>query len=449
MDEHHLRRIRIRRGTNSQRKSVLLEEGEFVYANDIKRVYVGDEETFGGNKVSNKNNVIDTLSKINEFDVGDLIYNKSDKSTYIVDNKNNFKKIIYSSDSTYTTLKKIDEVRLLLSKLEKICCSTDLALVTDDNEIIIADYGDWIKIKDIDIDTIDFEDCKNPLISKKYLNLQSNKIYTLNIEDINSSPDIIFLNNEKDEDANTPKQSIKIVENSVNSSNNIQILEVTDNTIKFKTNEIGIGITSQLGTFIDYDIENECGSKQLEDPTVSGIVYNSLVNINTVNIDEYITHISDKVYTMYKLVENSTKQYPWNFGAWFVFYFDGLALSDNYYITEVDRLPKLINGNWNIGQRCFGPIGPINGSGIFVFWHPENYDLNIWNQGFGSNTWTCFPLFNTLKHFNDPEYYFKDENQMPTENQIKTCLNVKGITKYQDYTKVYTGTQIPPFLAII
>lgn len=92
MDEHHLRRIRIRRGTNSQRKQVLLEEGEFVYVNDIKRLYVGDNEKFGGYRVSNINHVINNAYIPKNSDIGDILYNKSDKSTYIIDKDGKLKK---------------------------------------------------------------------------------------------------------------------------------------------------------------------------------------------------------------------------------------------------------------------------------------------------------------------------------------------------------------------
>ena len=449
MDENHLRRIRIRRGTNSQRKQILLEEGEFVYVNDIKRLYVGDNEKFGGFRVSNINHVTNSANIPKNSDIGDILYNKSDKSTYIIDKDGKLKKIIYSTDSSYEDLNRLRELELLLLKLQKICCNTEFALITDDEEVMLVDYGDFIKVKDVDINSIEFFDCKHPIISKKYLNLKSNKTYTLNIKDKNSSSDIVFLNGDIDRDTNNPVKPIKIVQDSINSSNNIEILSVTDTTITFKTNVMKLGISIQLGSFIDYDLENECGTRQLEDPTISGIVYDSTIDINTVNINEYITHISNKKYTMYKLIDPVTKDYPWDIGSWFALYFNGLILSDNYYVTEVERAPRIINGNWVVDKRTFGPIGPINGEGVYIFWHPKNFDLNVWNKGFGSNRWNCFPLFNTFKHQNDPEYYFSNKNIKPTSEQIKACLIKNNINPVQDYTEVYKGTQIPDFISII
>jgi hypothetical protein len=46
-------KLKIRRGTNEQRQSVVLEQGELGYATDIKRVFVGDGITAGGIRVSN------------------------------------------------------------------------------------------------------------------------------------------------------------------------------------------------------------------------------------------------------------------------------------------------------------------------------------------------------------------------------------------------------------
>jgi hypothetical protein len=54
MHEKHLRKLKIRRGNDDQRKVTLFEEGELVFVKDTERVYVGDDTTLGGNKISNK-----------------------------------------------------------------------------------------------------------------------------------------------------------------------------------------------------------------------------------------------------------------------------------------------------------------------------------------------------------------------------------------------------------
>ena len=46
-------KLKIRRGSNAQRQSVILEQGELGYTTDTKRVFVGDGITTGGNVVGN------------------------------------------------------------------------------------------------------------------------------------------------------------------------------------------------------------------------------------------------------------------------------------------------------------------------------------------------------------------------------------------------------------
>jgi hypothetical protein len=446
MDEHHLRRIRIRRGTNSQRKEVLFEEGEFVYVNDIKRLYVGDRKTYGGVSVSNNNHVENSAIRPINSDVGDLLYNKTDKATYIVDKDGKLKKIIYSSDDVYKYKIQLDELELLLLKLEKLCCNTEFALDTDDGINILVDYGDWIKVKDYAAN-VDVVQCKPPVISEKYLDLKSDKTYILDIQNYKSSPDIIFINNTIDTDGNTPPQDIKIVEDSVNSSKDIKILEVTDTTIKFQAILPDPKKVISLGTFIDYSIQNSCSARQKENSSITGIVYNTNIQVSTVEIGVYEEHTSAKSYTMYKVIDPISKDYPWDKNCWFIFYFNSRGFADSYYITEISKKPKLINGNWILDKKSYGEIGPVSYKGMFIFWHPKDFDLNIWNQGKGSNDWSCFPLFDPSKHVNDSNHFFTEESVKPTLTQIEECLKSKSLTVQKNYTDVYTGTAIPSFIS--
>ena len=43
--------IKIRRGTNADRLTVLLEQGEVAYTTDTKKFYIGDGTTLGGNEI--------------------------------------------------------------------------------------------------------------------------------------------------------------------------------------------------------------------------------------------------------------------------------------------------------------------------------------------------------------------------------------------------------------
>jgi len=47
-------KIKIRRGTDQERKRVILDEGELGYTIDTKRVFAGDGTSTGGNIVGNK-----------------------------------------------------------------------------------------------------------------------------------------------------------------------------------------------------------------------------------------------------------------------------------------------------------------------------------------------------------------------------------------------------------
>lgn len=49
MSDIKISKVKLRRGTNSQRKQVLLDQGELVYTTDTKRLYVGNGILSGGN----------------------------------------------------------------------------------------------------------------------------------------------------------------------------------------------------------------------------------------------------------------------------------------------------------------------------------------------------------------------------------------------------------------
>lgn len=54
--------LKLRRGPNADRLSIVFEEGELVYVTDTKQLYMGDGTTVGGNVVSGINSVLDDLS---------------------------------------------------------------------------------------------------------------------------------------------------------------------------------------------------------------------------------------------------------------------------------------------------------------------------------------------------------------------------------------------------
>ena len=79
----------IRKGKNTQRKKVVFEEGEPVYITDKDRLYVGDNQTYGGIDAVSKNHIVEE-NTIPEYGVKfDLLYNKNTKCISLI-NKNEF-----------------------------------------------------------------------------------------------------------------------------------------------------------------------------------------------------------------------------------------------------------------------------------------------------------------------------------------------------------------------
>lgn len=67
-------KLKIRRGTNAQRQSVILEQGELGYTTDYKRVFIGDGVSSGGNIVGNINWVGQPRGLISYPVIGDTVY---------------------------------------------------------------------------------------------------------------------------------------------------------------------------------------------------------------------------------------------------------------------------------------------------------------------------------------------------------------------------------------
>jgi hypothetical protein len=87
MIDRRIGKIKVRRGTDSQRKLVSFEEGELVYSIDTQRLYIGNGNTKGGILVSNRNYVKNSLGEPpiapTEAIHGDIIHDKSNSKTYI------------------------------------------------------------------------------------------------------------------------------------------------------------------------------------------------------------------------------------------------------------------------------------------------------------------------------------------------------------------------------
>jgi len=78
----------VRRGTDTERKLFVIEEGEFIHVTDRKRLFIGDGTTEGGILVANKNWISGSLDTttipLYEAMHGDLIFNSLVNKTYII-----------------------------------------------------------------------------------------------------------------------------------------------------------------------------------------------------------------------------------------------------------------------------------------------------------------------------------------------------------------------------
>jgi hypothetical protein len=74
-------KFKLRRGTDSQRKSVTFRSGELVYTYDIKRCFIGDGVTLGGLPISNINTISTTFPSFTAL--GDYTFRSDLLRTYI------------------------------------------------------------------------------------------------------------------------------------------------------------------------------------------------------------------------------------------------------------------------------------------------------------------------------------------------------------------------------
>jgi len=77
MPDVEIVKFKLRRGTDAQRESVVLEQGELGYTTDSKRVFVGDGFLSGGNVLGAKNHppmYVGTRTDLTEAVTGDMVY---------------------------------------------------------------------------------------------------------------------------------------------------------------------------------------------------------------------------------------------------------------------------------------------------------------------------------------------------------------------------------------
>ena len=84
MIDRRIGKIKVRRGTNLQRKPIVFEDGEIVYTIDTKRAFIGDDSTEGGNDISNINYITTATGLPSNVEYGDIVHVETTKNTYIV-----------------------------------------------------------------------------------------------------------------------------------------------------------------------------------------------------------------------------------------------------------------------------------------------------------------------------------------------------------------------------
>ena len=116
MIDRRIGKIKVRRGTDSQRVTNTFEEGEVIYSVDKKRIFVGDDVTLGGVPVSNRNYIVNSLGNSLTVPVGvlegDIIHNKSNSKTYIVNSNNGTLELllIANKNESFSVKDKISDI---------------------------------------------------------------------------------------------------------------------------------------------------------------------------------------------------------------------------------------------------------------------------------------------------------------------------------------------------
>lgn len=151
MIDRRIGKIKLRRGTDLQRKNVVLEEGEFVYTFDKQRLFIGDGQTVGGILVSSRNFLTNSYGVPEKAEYGDIVHDQSAGKTYIVgrDNANNFILILIADADCCRKLQlRVDDLMTRLRALSS-CLLPDEGTGTidegDDGTGIIIDQPPTIE----------------------------------------------------------------------------------------------------------------------------------------------------------------------------------------------------------------------------------------------------------------------------------------------------------------
>jgi len=143
------RKIKIRRGTDAQRKLVIFEESEPIFVRDTKRIYAGDQKTYGGKVQTHTFFITENNNIPANSVVFDIVYNKVDKLCYAIDGLGKLVLIFPDTTGLVTSIQKdIDTLNALFYRLSTEVCNDNLVLKTDKDINIVTDNKIRIKVKE-------------------------------------------------------------------------------------------------------------------------------------------------------------------------------------------------------------------------------------------------------------------------------------------------------------
>lgn len=132
MIDRRIGKIRIRRGSDLERQSIIFPQGELIYTTDNKRVYVGDGVTKGGVVISNRNHIVNGIFPLPQKALyGDIIFDLVDRKSYILDysRSGSLVPIMISDALCCSSLR--DQLNLLKNKRNQLLtCLSGIEVVT-------------------------------------------------------------------------------------------------------------------------------------------------------------------------------------------------------------------------------------------------------------------------------------------------------------------------------
>jgi len=140
-----IRKIKIRRGIESQRVLVMFEEGEPAYIRDTKRLYVGDNKAMGGVRQTHKSYITTTDTIPTDSADYDILYNKTKKKAYIIHENELYNAFDNSIDIINQIQKDINNLSTIMYRLSTEVCNPNIMLRTDSDDFILTDENRRIK----------------------------------------------------------------------------------------------------------------------------------------------------------------------------------------------------------------------------------------------------------------------------------------------------------------